>query len=755
MAGKPGAWGIDIGQAGLKAIRLEINDATEHVHATAFDYIAHPKILSQPDAIPEELISQALDKFLKQNDIANDLVAISVPGQSALARFIQLPPVESSKVSEIVKYEARQQIPFALEDVVWDYQTLGKGTEESGFLLEAEVGLFAMKRDQVMNQLKPFTNADIEVELIQIAPLALYNFLSFDQLGIRLGDDVVAMDAYTILLDMGADNTTLLVSNGQKIWIRNVPIGGNHFTRALTKEMKLTFAKAEHLKCNATKSPDPRAVFQALRPVFNDYVSEIQRSIGYFSSVNREAKIAKVVGLGNGFKLAGLQKFLQQNLQYEVERIETFSGISADGFKDAAMFEENILSFPVCYGVALQALRQTRIRTSLLPREISTARTIARKKPWAVAAAAVLLVALATSAFGFARVLDSVSDSRFGPAEKEIDEVTKQARDLKTAYQKENANNLATKKEGSTLVGALDRRTQWLELYKAVSECLPRDQVEKQDIRLQNRVIITSFLPRFYPDLATWYNGLSPHAKELFSEADRKAPPSGPGYVVTLQGFHYHDETMGKRFDYRPEGFKDKAYDPQSNLALFGEGYLNTQLLSKLQEWSVPARDKSGEVKVGGIGISNATIADCPLPFSQEMDPLGESIKPQINATSGRPGMAGGQRFGGMNAGGSGMGSNFGQRNKKKDKRGEGGMSSALSDLNMQSPDGADEKAKKKKETVSCWRFAIEFVWTPDKPQPKPGAVADASLGSGGTAAASHTTANSTKTTPASSAPKK
>ena len=43
------------------------------------------------------------------------------------------------------------------------------------------------------------------------------------------------------------------------------------------------------LKCNATKAPDPRAVFQALRPVFNDYVSEIQRSIGYFASVNRSA----------------------------------------------------------------------------------------------------------------------------------------------------------------------------------------------------------------------------------------------------------------------------------------------------------------------------------------------------------------------------------------------------------------------------------------------------------------------------------
>src|SRR5580658_5052054 len=419
MPGKPGAWGVDIGQAGLKAIRLQINDATEQVVATAFDYIAHPKILSQPDAIPEELIAQALEKFLKQNDIENDLLAISVPGQSALARFIQLPPVEASKVSEIVKYEARQQIPFALEDVVWDYQTLGKGTEESGFLLEAEVGLFAMKRDQVNNQLRPFTNAQLEVELIQIAPLALYNFLSFDQLGIRVGDEATAMDSYTILLDMGADNTMLLVSNGQKIWIRNVPIGGNHFTRALTKEMKLTFAKAEHLKCNATKSPDPRAVFQALRPVFNDYVAEIQRSIGFFSSVNRSAKIQRLIGVGNGFRLAGLQKFLQQNLQYDVERVDTFQSLVGDNVLNAPLFQENLLTFCVPYGLALQCLKLTDIHTTLLPPEIAIERKIRRKKPWAVATAATLLLGLATSAAGFANVRASVSEKRFAEAQSD------------------------------------------------------------------------------------------------------------------------------------------------------------------------------------------------------------------------------------------------------------------------------------------------------------------------------------------------
>ena len=135
MAEPVSAWGIDIGQAGLKAMKLRVSDDGERVVAAAFDYIPHPKILSQPDAIPEELIREAMKMFLERNKIDNDLIAISVPGQSSLAKFIKLPPVEASKVAEIVKYEARQQIPFDLNDVIWDYQPIGGGVEESGFML--------------------------------------------------------------------------------------------------------------------------------------------------------------------------------------------------------------------------------------------------------------------------------------------------------------------------------------------------------------------------------------------------------------------------------------------------------------------------------------------------------------------------------------------------------------------------------------------------------------------------------------------
>ena len=104
MAETRAVWGIDIGQAGLKAIKLRYAEAAKQVVAIAFDYVPHAKLLNQPDANPEELINLALETFLSRNDTRKDVICISVPGPDSLARFIQLPPVEASKVVEIVKY---------------------------------------------------------------------------------------------------------------------------------------------------------------------------------------------------------------------------------------------------------------------------------------------------------------------------------------------------------------------------------------------------------------------------------------------------------------------------------------------------------------------------------------------------------------------------------------------------------------------------------------------------------------------------
>src|SRR4029077_8869738 len=146
-----------------------------------------------------------------------------------------------------------------------------------------------------------------------------------------------------------------------------------------------TFAKAEHLKRNATKSPELKKILAALKPVLNDFVGEVQRSLGYFTNTHRDANILYMVGLGNAFRLPGLQRFLSEKLQMEVRKLSKLERLVGDSVVTAPAYTENVLSYGVAYGLALQGLSHAHLRTNLLPPEIQVDRMIRGKKPWAAA----------------------------------------------------------------------------------------------------------------------------------------------------------------------------------------------------------------------------------------------------------------------------------------------------------------------------------------------------------------------------------
>src|SRR5439155_20058594 len=190
-------------------------------------------------------------------------------------------------------------------------------------------------------------------------PLALCNYVSYDMLETALeGSEEKGKKRCIVALDIGADNSNLVITDGQRIiWQRPIPLGGNHFTRALTKDMKLTFAKAEHLKRNAVKSPDLKKILASLKSVLNDFVGEVQRSLGYFTNTHRDATIKYMVGLGNAFRSPGLQKYLQEKLQLTVKKLQKIERLHGDDSVTAApQFVENVLSFGVAQGLALQGL---------------------------------------------------------------------------------------------------------------------------------------------------------------------------------------------------------------------------------------------------------------------------------------------------------------------------------------------------------------------------------------------------------------
>jgi type IV pilus assembly protein PilM len=528
MAQPIAVWGIDVGESALKALRCVVNEDAKRITATAFDYIEYPKILSQPDADRNELVKEALKQFLSRNSVRGDDVVISVSGQSGLARFIKLPPVESSKIPDIVKYEAKQQIPFPLEDVVWDYQQMSGGSTEEGFALDSEVGLFAMKRDQVYKYLKPFDEVDVEVETIQLTPLALYNYVCFDQITNLPTPDEYDPDnppPSIVVLSLGTDTTDLVVTNGFKVWQRSIPVGGNHFTKALVKDLKLNFGTAEHLKRNASQAEDPKALFQAMRPVFNEFLTEVQRSLGYFKNMDRKAKIGRIVALGNAMKLPGLQKYLAQNLGHDLTKVDAFRGLSGSGVVDQPAFKENLPAFGVCYGLALQGLDRSAIHTNLLPPEITQFRTIRAKKPWAVMAAALILLGLGISYFSWSSALKTVWDkgpNSFEQPLAQANSVIGQANQWKQQFDEEKAKFTKTDEVGRSILQNFQNRDKWLRFMKAIDLCLPHNEGERpKEVVAREEVKVDAFECRWVDKVEDWYA-----ATQQYREADEGKKPA-------------------------------------------------------------------------------------------------------------------------------------------------------------------------------------------------------------------------------------
>jgi type IV pilus assembly protein PilM len=381
-APKP-VWAIDIGNNSLKALRLIQNG--DKVEVIGLDYTEHPKVLSAEGITEEEkdqIIQATLNTFAARNELSKSPVAVSVPGQTSFARFIKLPPVELKRVPEIVKFEAIQQIPFDINEVEWDWQLMEKPDSP-----DTEVGIFAIKNELVGKYLESFSAENLRISIVQMAPIALYNYAYFDRSDL---DD--AEKKAVVVLDMGADNTNLVVCTKASVWQRCIPLGGNNFTKAISDAFKLNFEKAEKLKRSAPMSKYARQIFHAMKPVFTDFGAEVQRSLGYYSNSHKNTTFIKIILLGGGFKMQGLNKYLQQTTQLLAARPDAFEKLVSSANISSAKLHENISDFGIAYGLGIQVLGLGKIESNLLPAKIARTMMWAQKSKFFITAAVILVI---------------------------------------------------------------------------------------------------------------------------------------------------------------------------------------------------------------------------------------------------------------------------------------------------------------------------------------------------------------------------
>ncbi len=382
MATFPTIWSIDLGKSSLKAIKLRRQ--SNNIEILAIDKIDYP--IGNNGVDPVAQAREALDAFKRRNDVREPVV-VAHPGQGTFSRFIKVPAFEPKKLKEMVGYEASQQIPFPLDEVIWDYHIVARDYMQGE---EREVGIFAVRREAIDDYLLDFTNNGLSVEMLSIGYLGLINYILYD----------IAPQEPSIVLDIGATHSDLILVDGKKFWVRALPHSGNDINKAIMDKFKVSFPEAENLKVESSKQPQQAAKIFAsvIQPKLKELVGEIHRSSGYYRSQAGDVKFQNLYLLGNGTKIIGIKKYLQEQLGIQVHRVQTIRHFRVSRDVDVKLLQSELPAFGTAFGCALQGVGAGNCKVDLVPQEERVHKDIRRKRWHSVYAAGIVLAAIGISA---------------------------------------------------------------------------------------------------------------------------------------------------------------------------------------------------------------------------------------------------------------------------------------------------------------------------------------------------------------------
>ncbi|HRX82451.1 MAG TPA: pilus assembly protein PilM, partial [Pirellulaceae bacterium] len=308
-------WGVDIGASSLKVVRLTSGPGSAEPVVDCCDLIPHRVVLSRPEAEASrsKLLAESLSTFLAKYPVdKSDRVCVSFPGHKTLGRTLQLPNAAPKKLAEMIQFEAKSRIPIPLDELAFSYHAFATSADNAESVELSNLAntlLIAAKRRDVEELLMVFDELQFPVNLVQSDAVALFNFAAYEGLG-ELTQQRTGEVPSIALIDIGTVATNMVILTNDRPWFRSFRHGGDDYTNAAVQRLNLTLDQAEQVKLEPTRVRRLNELYEAFDPMFSRLTDEIQRSLESFHKETGR-RVAHVLGVGGGFRLHGLLKYLR------------------------------------------------------------------------------------------------------------------------------------------------------------------------------------------------------------------------------------------------------------------------------------------------------------------------------------------------------------------------------------------------------------------------------------------------------------
>lgn len=416
-----------------------------------------------PDTFSVE-IEQALRGMMATSGIRAGRIHVALSGQMAFPRFIKVLSDSPEKMDEQIRFEQEQAAPFPLSEAIFSHTLIG--LPDAG---EQHVMIVASREALVSAVTRALLNLGCEPEVVDVAPVALYNAVRFNY---------PEMDGCTLVVDIGARCTNLVFVEQDRIFYRSIPVAGNTITAEIAKTFGISAEDAEAFKCErglvaqggafAVDDPDVDRLSKVIRNVMTRLNAEIARSISFYRSQQSGSAPSQMLLTGASAQLPYMQNFFEEKLQIAVDFLNPFQTVSYPKHVDAEQFGHDAFSMPVLVGLALRRGLTCPVEINLVSQDIVERKVFRRRLPF-LALAAIGMVATLGTWWLFVNNLKNSYETQQATIADRISAYQNE----KDRYDRVDKKAKAAEARATAYRNLMKRRGQWMGMLVAVDKAVP------------------------------------------------------------------------------------------------------------------------------------------------------------------------------------------------------------------------------------------------------------------------------------------
>lgn len=457
---------------GIAEFRAGTNGGLTLVNYRLTELLADPVA----DATRLAQVKLAIGESLQSLKVQGAKTNYAIPSQHVFTRFVKLPAVGEEKADQIVAFEAQQNVPFPIDEVVWDYQLVGDKSASN-----LEVVLVAIKSDLLEETNDVVEENALTPSVVDVAPMALYNAFRYNYSDVQ---------GCSLIIDIGARTTDLIFVEPKKVFSRSISIGGNTITAAIAKEFDEPFATAEERKKKdgfvnlggayaEPSDPDVARVSKMVRNTMTRLHAEISRSISFYRSQQGGSAPQQVYLSGGSVSLTYMREFFNEKLRVQVEFFNALRNVSVASTVNASEVGRSAHVLGELVGLGLRGDIACPMELNLRPASVVKAAQMRRRQPALIMAAICLFLALfaGSAYFWKASSLESAELSHLNPKVTEL-------QGFETKMNKVRSEVKVEEKESAPYVQAVQDRSYWVKLIDDVNSRLPARNIWVTDFEV-------------------------------------------------------------------------------------------------------------------------------------------------------------------------------------------------------------------------------------------------------------------------------